>query len=296
MKFLSALLVLVAISTLRAGDDSHREPDTVILKDGTKLRGLIVKNTASEVILQHEFHERIIPKSDILRIDDHPDILYTDVPRRGDLPSWRVIANDLRTHDNIKSVLEIPATMIDTGVFQRVPYKSFRVNRDIELNIYGDPNDPAGVELGIYGPKSRDQKLRKMLRGYLAGFLTSRDEVGALYSLDLDGGLARVGELTLEITPANAPDAYGAWWISLYREKALDAVRLDDKEYARLTKPLDEVVDKQGRLLTRWTPQEAALSERIDDAPDTPVLLRGFYRDKNGEFRLIDETSSAPAR
>lgn len=292
MKFLSALLVLVAISTLRAGDDSHREPDTVILKDGTKLRGLIVKNTASEVILQHEFHERIIPKSDILRIDDHPDILYTDVPRRGDLPSWRVIANDLRTHDNIKSVLEIPATMIDTGVFQRVPYKSFRVNRDIELNIYGDPNDPAGIELGIYGTNSGNTKLRRMLRGYLAGFLSTRKEVAALYSLDLNGGIARAGNLTLEITPKDAPDAYGAWWISLYHEKALDEARLSEAEYARLTKPLEEVIDPKGRVRARWTPQEVAMSERVED-DDAPVLLRGFYRDRKGEFRVIEDPAPA---
>lgn len=292
MKFLSALLVLVAISTLRAGDDSHREPDTVILKDGTKLRGLIVKNTASEVILQHEFHERIIPKSDILRIDDHPDILYTDVPRRGDLPSWRMIANDLRTHDNIKSVLEIPATMIDTGVFQRVPYKSFRVNRDIELNIYGDPNDPAGIELGIYGTNSGNTKLRRMLRGYLAGFLSTRKEVAALYSLDLNGGIARAGNLTLEITPKDAPDAYGAWWISLYHEKALDEARLSEAEYARLTKPLEEVIDPKGRVRARWTPQEVAMSERVED-DDAPVLLRGFYRDRKGEFRVIEDPAPA---
>jgi hypothetical protein len=292
MKFLSALLVLVAISTLRAGDDSHREPDTVILKDGTKLRGLIVKNTASEVILQHEFHEHIIPKSDILRIDDHPDILYTDVPRRGDLPSWRVIANDLRTHDNIKSVLEIPATMIDTGVFQRVPYKSFRVNRDIELNIYGDPNDPAGIELGIYGTNSGNTKLRRMLRGYLAGFLSTRKEVAALYSLDLNGGIARAGNLTLEITPKDAPDAYGAWWISLYHEKALDEARLSEAEYARLTKPLEEVIDPKGRVRARWTPQEVAMSERVED-DDAPVLLRGFYRDRKGEFRVIEDPAPA---
>lgn len=292
MKFLSALLVLVAISTLRAGDDSHREPDTVILKDGTKLRGLIVKNTASEVILQHEFHERIIPKSDILRIDDHPDILYTDVPRRGDLPSWRVMANDLRTHDNIKSVLEIPATMIDTGVFQRVPYKSFRVNRDIELNIYGDPNDPAGIELGIYGTNSGNTKLRRMLRGYLAGFLSTRKEVAALYSLDLNGGIARAGNLTLEITPKDAPDAYGAWWISLYHEKALDEARLSEAEYARLTKPLEEVIDPNGRVRARWTPQEVAMSERVED-DDAPVLLRGFYRDRKGEFRVIEDPAPA---
>ena len=75
--------------------------------------------------------------------------------------------------------------MIDVADFRNVPYKSFRVNEDVELNIYGDPENPAGVELGIYGPQSADKKLRKLLRGYLAGFLTTREEIAALYSLGL---------------------------------------------------------------------------------------------------------------
>lgn len=295
MKFLPALLFIAASTALHAADDSHRAPDTVLLKDGTRLQGLIIKNTATDVTLQHEFTERIIPKDDILRIDDHPDILYTDVPKKGDLPSWRVIANDLRTHDDIKSLIEIPATMVDEGVFRHVPYKSFRVNGNIELNVFGDPNDPCGIELGIYGPSSGNKDLRRMLRGYLAGFLTSREEVGALYSLDLDEGIVEAGALTLEITPKDAPDAYGAWWISLYHKKGLDAVRLDAAEYARLTKPMDEVIDQRGRVLGQWSAEEAAKSERMDEEDDdTPVLLRGFYRDKNGDFRLIGASAEAP--
>ena len=57
--------------------------------------------------------------------------------------------------------------------------------------------------------------MRKVLRGYLAGFLTTRDEIKALYSLNLDKGIAEASDLTLEITPKDAPDAYGAWWVSL---------------------------------------------------------------------------------
>ena len=87
--------------------------------------------------------------------------LYTEMNRKGKLPSWRVIANDLRTHDTIKSLVEIPATVIDNGEFKNVPYKSFRVNNDVELNIYGDPENPAGIELGIYGPKSGERNCAK---------------------------------------------------------------------------------------------------------------------------------------
>jgi hypothetical protein len=280
---------------LRAADDSFHAPDMLILKDGTVVRGLIIKNTWDSVLIQEKFKEGNYPKSRIVRIVDNADTesLYTDINRLGRLPSWRVIANDLRTHDAIKSLVEIPATVIDNGDFKNVPYKSFRVNNDIELNIYGDPENPAGVELGIYGPRSSDLQLRKILRGYLAGFLTTRQEIGTLYSLNLDKGIAQAGDLTLEITPKDAPDAYGAWWVSLYNRKHLARVRLKDPDYAKLVRPVNEVIDRHGRVISGgWSRKEAQKSKKINKLGDSAkVLLRGFYRDDDGVFRLI--TASA---
>jgi len=282
-----------ACSVLQAADDSFRAPDSLVLTDGTIVRGLIIKNSWDSVLIQQENRELNFPKSKIVRINDNTDAeaLYTDINRRGKLPSWRVIANDLRTHDPVKSLVEIPATVIDVGDFKNVPYKSFRVNDDVELNIYGDPENPAGIELGIYGSRSADKKLRKTLRGYLAGFLTTRQEIAALYSLGLEKGITQVGNLTFEITPKDAPDAYGAWWVSLYNRKDLDRVRLSDAEYARLVRPVNEVIDKKGRVISGgWTRKDAHLSRKMQGGGGSAkVILRGFYRDDNGVFRLITE-------
>lgn len=287
------LLLLTAHSALQAQDGSFKAPDSIVLKNGQVIRGLIIKNSRDAVLIQDQHGERSYPKKDIVRIRDEADlaVLFTDINRRGDLPSWRVIVNDLRTHDMIKSMVEIPATLIDNGQFKNVPYKSFRVNNDIEINIYGDPEDPAGVELGIYGWKSNINRARKTLRAYLAGFLTSREEVAALYSLSFQGGLRQVGDVVLEITPRSAPDAYGAWWISLYNPKLLDDVRLDDAEYARLVRPFHEVVNRRGRVRANaWSDTQAGMSERVaEDGAASQVLARGFYRDKNGDFRLITD-------
>ncbi len=256
------------------------------------VRGMILRNSVTSVLLQKEFHEVEYPKSEIVRIIDQPDdpTNFTAVFRKGSLPPWRVIANDLRTNDQIRSVKEIPATMIDNGVFKNVPYKSFRVNNDIELNIYGDPADPAAIEMGIYGWKKNNAKLRRTLRGYLAGFLTTREEIAALYSLDMNEGTAQAGNITLEITPSNAPDAYGAWWISLYNPSALAKVRLSDAEYAKITCPHEEITDRRGRVRPHiWSKADLAMSEKARDADDsTRVLLRGFYRSPDGVFRLIN--------
>ena len=292
--YASILLILLNLPAgLRAADDPDRSPDTLHLLDGKVVHGLIIKNSSDSVLIQQENGELDIPKSKIVRIIDNADrnVLYTGMNRKGQLPSWRVIANDLRTHDAVKSLVEIPATVIDVADFKNVPYKSFRVNEDIELNIYGDPENPAGVELGIYGPRSADKKLRKLLRAYLAGFLSTREEIAALYSLGLSKGKTQVGNVIIEITPAHAFDAYGAWWVSLYNPTELAKVRLSDSEYKRLVRPFDEVIGKKGRVISGgWSRKDAERSRKVRaEGSSARVIMKGFYRDDNGVFRLITE-------
>lgn len=297
---LALACVFLRAVPLHAGDDSFKAPDSIVLKNGKVVRGLILRNTRDAVLMQEKFREVSYPKSEIVRIRDEADlgIEFTDINRHGDLPSWRVIANDLRSQDRIKEVSEIPATIIDNGVFRNVPYKSFRVNTFVEMNIFGDPEDPSGLEFGVYGVRANIKRAKETLRNYLSGFLTSRAEVAALYSLPFSGGSKKVGDLTISITPRNAPDAYGAWWISIYNEKELNELRLSDEEYARLARPFREVVNPLGRVKPQyWTKKEAGLSGKIEQLGDSAmVLFRGFYRDKNGDFRpILDKASTSAA-
>lgn len=301
LRLLPALILcLCAAHGARAAGDSFEAPDSLVLKNGRTVRGLIIKNSRDAVLLQEKSGETSYPKSEIVRIRDEANTkaMFTGISRKGGLPPWRVIANDLRTHDEIKSLVEIPLTAVDTGEFKNVPYMSFRANNDIELDIYGDPEDPAGFEIGIFGARSGSDKLRKVIRAFLAGFLATRDEIGALYSLSLNGGIRTVGDLTIEITPKTAPDAYGAWWISLYNRKALAKVRLTDAAYAKITRPQSQVVDKNGRVLA-GVPlnNQVTLSEKMHAVEDSAkMMFRGFYRDKNGDFRFYTQTAPAAAR
>ena len=272
----------------RAANDLFHAPDSIVLKDGRTINGLIIKNSVNSVLMQEEFGERAYPKSEIIRVLDEPDTAtyFTELISKGTLPSWRVIANDLRTHDRIKSVVEIPAAAVEVGTFRNIPCLSFLVNRDVELNIYGDPNHPAGVELGIYGSRKYNEKLQKILRAYFAGFLGSREEVAALYKIGLTKGKATAGTLSFEITP---PDAEGAWWVSLYNLKTLDDVRLPKAKYDALTRPPGEIMGRGGRIIAKgWTENDLKETVRLKSLRGTKnVLQRGFYRDKNGDFKLL---------
>lgn len=279
-----------AIQPPTAGE-KFRPVDTILLKNGSSERGLIVKNTASEVILQQEMMEISIPKKSIERILDLPDtgMEFTDTSSKGDFPSWRVIVNDLRSNDRIHDFREIPAVRMSAGHFRNVPYKSFRINNKVEFNVYGNPEDPAGLEFGVYGLQSFSSRTKKLLRSYLAGFLTTREEIAALYAVDLAGGSANAGDIRVEITPRGAPEAFGAWWISIYNSKEMAKVRLTDQEYSAITLPASEVLAPFGRLKKKaWTKAELGLAPKMEDDADE-IIQRGFYRDKDGVFRVLGQ-------
>lgn len=274
-----------------AGLELSTDPDTIVLRDGSVVKGLIVRSVKGDITIQTVGGEEHYSRDQVSRVHDVPGegSYLTDIERKGDLPPWRTIVNDLRHSDGVESLEQIPATVIDSGEFKNVPYISFRVNGNVELNIYGDPEDPAGIEMGIYGSKQGSADIRRLCREFLVSYLNARAEIQAVYQLNQNGGLRDVGDMTIEYSPAKGSDSYGAWWLSIYNKKHLTDARLSDAEYAKLTRPMDDVVEKNGQVRANaWTDADADQSLRLKQGDgDERLFVRGFYRDKNGDFRLI---------
>jgi hypothetical protein len=138
-----------------------------------------------------------------------------------------------------KNLEQISATVVDQGPLRLVPYLSYRAG-DVEFNAYGDPDQPACLEIGIFGPA--DPANRAAIREALAGLLPDPADRDAVRALNPAGGKTTRGRLTLEITPETAPDAYGGWWVSVYDVRALDAARASDGEMKDLAKPSGQEV------------------------------------------------------
>lgn len=288
---LCGLLGLTALCA-QAGPMS---PDTVTLKNGTVLRGLILKNSANELIIQTRDGEARLPKDYIRRIDDAPDdgVIYEDLVGRDELPSWRAIVHDLRTHDSVRSFEQIPPTRIDSGLLRNIPYLSFRINERAELNVFGDPHDPVAVEFGFFGTRGSKNHKRRIFGEFIAGHLHSREQIAALYSLGPDRRDARAGNLGFRLIKKPDPDSYGGTWLVVYRPDRMESARLPDPAYAALTRPFEEVNHRDGRLRRGQEERHGNWLDRMwqtvtGRAPD----LRGFYRDKNGMFRVITSGDS----
>ena len=144
------------------------------------------------------------------------------------------------------------------------------------------------IEFGIYGSAGPDDKTRRTFREFIAGHLHSKEQIAALYSLGPERRDARAGKLAFRLMLPGDADGYGGTWIVVYRPDAIAGARLSDKAYAAITRPFDQVNNPDGSLRadkleenTNWL--ERTMEALTGEAPK----LRGFYRDKDGVFRVL---------
>jgi len=275
-------------------------PDTVVLNDGTALRGLIVRNDAETLVLQQKTGEKEISKKSIRVINDDNDssAYFANIMDPDKLPPWRMVVQDLRSDDNIRSFREIPATRIDTGYLRGIPYLSFRINERVEMNVYGDSENPVCLEFGVY-ERDPEQIARftRIAREYIAGILRTRQEVAALYSLPDSGGERRVGKFLFKVLPPSAPDAFGGWWLSIYKPGKLESARVSAADYAQVTVPFDQLNTKSGTLRADRANQNSQFLGGFASKLKAPMAgLEGFYRDQMGNLKLLFSASSTKAR
>lgn len=124
------------------------------------------------------------------------------------LPSLSNVVKAARAQPWGADMKQIPATVIEVGELASVPYLSF-AGTDIELNVYGDPEKPAGIEIGT---KSDSPETRASVKAFIASLLNDADKK----PLDTmpEGQEVTTDGMTLEITPPTAADGFGAWWVT----------------------------------------------------------------------------------
>jgi hypothetical protein len=198
------------------------------------------------------------------------------------------VVHDLRTHDSIRIFEQIPPTAIDKGLLRNIPYLSFRANERVEFNVYGDPERPVALEFGIYGERRPNSRTRQIFREFIAGHLGDRNQIRALYNLAPAKRDLRAGKLAFRLILPDDPDGYGATWIVVYRPDGLARARLSDKAYAAMTRPFEAVNNPDGSLRADKAEENSNwLQDAMEALTGKQPGMRGFYRDKNGVFRVL---------
>lgn len=224
MKRLTALAVLCMAGTVSA--------DTIRLKNGGTLEGVVLKEVDGSVVVRLKYATVTLDRFEIegidrAKIEEAPAAAPLRLPRWDrciDGVAKRIWAGELR---------QIPATVIDKGILRNVPYMSHK-SGNTEFNLYGDPDDPAGIEIGITKDLLKSDAAKRECLEVIAALLADAKDVEALRSLNLKPGKVERNGLTFEVTPETAEDAYEGWWISVYDVKLLDEARATEEELQRI--------------------------------------------------------------
>lgn len=185
---------------------------------------------------------------------------------------------------------QIPATVIDNGALAFVPYVSFRVGPDREVNVYGDPDDPACIEIGLYR-SLLDSEPEKRLALALANLLAPSLDVP---KLRLGGDKLLKSGTVAEVTLPDAPDAYGGWWISIYSMDKLNAVRGTRSSISVVSESREDALkSKEWSAAELSKARQATTSQAASPTPSsscsghTPstghVYVRSYHR-KDGTY------------
>ena len=178
---------------------------------------------------------------------------------------------------------QIPATVIDNGVLAYVPYSSYQIGPDRELNIYGDPKNPACVEIGLYRTLLNNPEEMHRCLALLHRIVPNID----LMHLRPSGGRMLKNGVVAEITPPDAPDAYGGWWISIYNLDKLHAEQGTEASVSIITVPKDVILRQTAGKVTDWNPEDIHKSRRTagpkTDDTSGSVYVRDYYK-KDGTY------------
>ena len=182
---------------------------------------------------------------------------------------------------------QIPATVIDKGDMRHVPYQSFRAG-DYEVNIYGDPDHPVGLEIGIYKGLLRSQTAKAQCVAFMVSLLPDAGDRCVLKSLKLTQDVQKRGGLTFEVTPETAEDAYDGWWISVYDTEGLNKSRATPQEIAAITVEKKAPEKSPAGAGASWSQQDISSAR-----PGGARVYVHAYTKKDGTY-VAAHTRAAP--
>lgn len=198
--------------------------DIITLTAGREISGTVVATNHNSILILTDSgtisYARSIVKTVTLQQDGEIENL------NGRLPSLRSFIRRVAAEAWATSLRQIPAVVIDVGIMRNVPYVSYSAGEGYEINIYGDPQSPAAIEVGVQSTASSERRncmriLQQVLR---------KEDSELLGQLNLGEDKRTVTGMTFEVTPPGSADAYGKWWVSVYSESGLALARASDNE------------------------------------------------------------------
>lgn len=266
MRIAAAAILLLLASVASA--------DTIRLKNGGTLDGVLLKEADGSIVVRVKYATVTISRDDVESIEKKPvEAVPAAAPAR--LARWEKCLETIASRPWAGELRQIPATVIDKGVLKNVPYMSHKAG-DVEFNLYGDPDDPAGLEIGLYREALKVDASRKECLAVLSALLGNPKDAEALASMQLAPGKKERDGLVFEITPETAEDSYGGWWITVYDPKLLDEARASEEELKKITVTEEELAKEDAAEKDRVKQEQAAKKKADPKKKAEPQPSFGF--------------------
>jgi hypothetical protein len=211
--------------------------DTLKLANGGTLEGVVVKESEDGYVVRLKYATVTLAKDEVVSVTKKA-VPSNAAPAR--LARWDRAVEVMAPKQWDGTPRQVPALVIDEGPLANVPYMSWRAG-NYEFNLYGDPEAPAGFELGVYGPLLKDEAAKKKCIDALCELLGDEKDRALVKGLALAGGKQQREGFTFEITPETAPDAYGGWWVTAWEDAAIEKARANQEEIDRITATREEM-------------------------------------------------------
>ena len=213
--------------------------DVLLLQSGAVVTGKVLQQDGNGVLMQTEFGTYRYPAVWIKDVKKEAAIVRHVSNNGQTIPDWAQIVTLLADSGFAPEIKQVPAPVISSGNFKNVPYVSFRcAYGGYEINIYGDLNQPAAVQIGAMGYQQNSTAAKTNCVNFICSVLASaeaRKMVRALNWSQKD--VETTNGLTFETLLPGEFGAYGGWWISVYDSSALANAQASDAELAALAQP-----------------------------------------------------------
>lgn len=262
--------------------------DTLRLLGDRVITGTVLQTNTDNVLLLADYGTLNCASSIIkeIKIDQAEAVQVQSKTRLPDFRSLILLLSKQPWATNLK---QIPATVIDKGVLKNVPYVSFRCGEDYEVNVYGDLDRPAGIEVGLYRKLLNDQAAKANCLRFFNDILGNASDRKLVQQLSLEKDVKVSDGITFEITPPSAEDAYLGWWASAYSEAELNQSRASNEELKQITTATSQT--PQNLDFNSWSAAELKLRRQ---APPKTISFRspsGWGITNATVVRVIDGVS-----
>ena len=268
--------------------------DVVILETGKVITGNVLQQDAGGVLVQMDYGTFRYPLSMVKDVRKEAIASPSESVSGRRIPNWAKIISSLCTNSWAHELKQIPATVIDNEVLKNVPYISFRCNTGgYEINIYGDLDNPSGVEIGAVNYLVQNQEAKSNCVNFISSVLANGDDRKLVDGLNLNQkDLTNSDGMTFETTFPSEPDAYGGWWVSVYDETSLAQARASGAELLAITQPCVQPppvtvisVPVAPQETTSWNASDLSYArpDNSDSSNGGQVYVRGYYR-ANGTY------------